>query len=437
MTVVISEGRITDVRSGQVDPIPPGATVIDGNGKYLIPGLWDMHIHTSSDAITREILYPLFLANGVTGVRNMHADCFEEGANACGTLQSSVMDAHSRRRDVETGTLLGPHEVVSSAFADGPWVDGTSTVQAPGTAEDARAFVRLEWQRGVDFIKVYDMLPREAYFAVVDEGRNLGIPIAGHVPVAVKASEASDAGQRSIEHCCAGSILEECSAREEELRPAVLAELGSEGPAVLPLMRQMVESYDADKCASLFQRFIQNDTWFTPTLVVELGNESLRDDSILRYVPAEEKAFFAVMEEAGDELYEGDSDAPYTNWVRSMTLELHESGVGLLAGSDAGDPGAIWGFSLHDELELLVSVGLSETSVLRMATYNPAVFLGAADSLGTIDVGKKADLVLLDADPLENIRNTRRIEAVIVRGKVLDRDAIDDLLAHVELAAKD
>jgi imidazolonepropionase-like amidohydrolase len=199
----------------------------------------------------------------------------------------------------------------------------------------------------------------------------------------------------------------------------------------------MVESYDADKCASLFQRFIQNDTWFTPTLVVELGNESLRDDSILRYVPAEEKAFFAVMEEAGDELYEGDSDAPYTNWVRSMTLELHESGVGLLAGSDAGDPGAIWGFSLHDELELLVSVGLSETSVLRMATYNPAVFLGAADSLGTIDVGKKADLVLLDADPLENIRNTRRIEAVIVRGKVLDRDAIDDLLAHVELAAKD
>lgn len=199
----------------------------------------------------------------------------------------------------------------------------------------------------------------------------------------------------------------------------------------------MVESYDAEKCASPFEQFRENNTWFTPTLVVELGNESNRDNSLLRYVPAEERALFSVMKETSGEQYEGESDAPYTDWVRRVTVELQEAGVVLLAGSDAGDPGTIWGFSLHDELELLVSIGLPEISALRLATYNPALFLGAADSLGSIGVGITADLVLLDANLLENIRNTRRINAVILRGNVLDRELLDKLLMQVEQAIKD
>lgn len=204
MSVVISDGRIADQRAGHINEIPPDATVVDGEGKYLIPGLWDMHVHTSSDSITREILYSLCVANGVTGVRNMHADCFEEGPNVCSALESSIMDATARKHDVAASMLVGPREVANSAFANGPEPDGVSTIQGPETVEDARAFVRMEQERGVDFIKVYDMLPREGYFAVVEEAHNLGIPVAGHVPIAVKASEASDAGQRSIEHCCAG-----------------------------------------------------------------------------------------------------------------------------------------------------------------------------------------------------------------------------------------
>lgn len=437
MTVVASGDRITKVDAAESVRIPDDATVIDGSGKYLLPGLWDMHVHTSSDRITREVLYPLFVAHGVTGIRNMRADCFESGDGACGPLDSSIYQAKARQRDVANGRLVGPRVVAASAFANGPGPGGVSTVQGAATADDARAFVRLEGERGVDFVKVYDLVPREAYFALADEANRLGLPFAGHVPVAVRASEASDAGQRSIEHVGAGNVLEECSSREDELRRRVVAELGTEEPEMLPLVLEMVESHDAEKCAALFDRFVDNGTWVTPTLMAQRTPDEAaadwREDSRLRYVPREERALFAEIEAYADSLH-GDTaaEAPYAHWVRRVTGAMSRAGVPLLAGSDAGYPGIFWGSALHEELELLVAAGLTEAEALRAATLGPAQYLGATDSLGTVEAGKAADLVLLDANPLEDIANTRRIRAVVTRGRLFDRAALDALLAEVE-----
>ena len=432
-TVVVAGDRIAAVGAAGEVEVPDDATVIDASEQYLIPGLWDMHVHTSSDPITREVLYPLFVAHGVTGVRNMRADCFETGAGACESLDSPIARERERRREVEAGTLVGPRAVAGSAFANGPGPGGVSTVQGAGTAEHARAFVRLAAERGADFVKVYDLVPREAYFALADEADRLGIPFAGHVPLAVRASEASDAGQRSVEHVGAGNVLEECSAREGDLRPRVIAELGTEEPEMLPLMLAMVESYDAEKCAALFARFAENGTWVTPTLMVSrLPNEvgpGWREDPRLRYVPREERELFAAMEAAYEAVLGGGrSTEPYVRWVRRVTREMGRAGVPLLAGSDAGDPGIFWGSSLHEELGLLVEAGLTAAEALRTATLNPARYLGRTDDLGTVEVGKLADLVLLEANPLEDIENTQRIRAVVTDGRYFDRADLDALL---------
>ena len=439
-TVVVDGGWIAAAGPSAEVAIPDGATRIDGRGQYLIPGLWEMHAHTSSDRITREVVYPLFVANGVTGIRNMNGDCFESGAKACFPLHAPIGKARVRRGEVVAGTLVGPREVDGSTHADGPPRGQPSSVQAAGTPEHARAFVRLEKERGVDFIKPYDGIPREAYFALADEAKRLGLPLAGHVPVAVRASEASDAGQRSIEHVGGGNVLEECSAREGELRPRVVAELASEEPDVVPLMALMMESHDAEKCAALFTRLVANGTWVAPTLRVaplpgEPGGDWM-DDPRLRYVPREEREFFVVLEQTTEAiLSDAETVAPYARWIREITGRMHRAGVRLLAGSDAGSPGILWGFSLHEELELLVAAGLSPAAALRAATLGPAEYFGWTDSLGTVEAGKEADLVLLAANPLEAISNTQKISAVVARGRLFDRPALDAMLADAERRA--
>lgn len=398
-TVVVTGDRIAAVGDADEVQVPPGAAVIEGTGKYLIPGLWDMHVHTGNDRNAREIVYPLLIAHGVTGVRDMDADCF-----TC--ERKNIKQVRTRRRAVAAGELVGPRVVASSAFAGSHEQAARrssegSSPQAPATEADARAFVRLAKERGADFIKVYDMLPREAYFALADEAKRLGLPFAGHVPVEVRASEASDAGQRSIEHLGMGNILEECSSREDEVRPQVIAELykaemGSRHekgtPAMLPLILEMVDTYDAEKCAALAERLVRNGTWVVPTLMIarlpsELG-KGWREDPYARFLTPGERRYF----EQAEEMYTrdlGDAEqlAPYSRWVREITRTMRRAGVPMLAGSDAGETGVFWGVGLHQELQLLVSAGSTEAEALRAATLGPAELLEATDSLGTVEEG--------------------------------------------------
>ena len=270
-------------------------------------------------------------------------------------------------------------------------------------AAEARSPVDSIRSKGYDFVKVYSSLNREAYFAIADEAKKEGIPFAGHVPGVIRDSEASDAGQKSIEHLLGISLA--CSSREEEMRnsPADPAS----PPGYFAEQKAELDSYSDEKAAALFARFKKNGTWQVPTLVV-MRNAALFGDSAyaqelkesprLRYVPYALKMMWRL-----------DCDSPqmppeqlatskrYFQWQLRVVGEMQKAGVGILAGTDTPNPFVYPGFGLQDELVLLVQAGLTPMQALQAATRNPAQFMGTLDSTGTIEKGKIADLALLDA----------------------------------------
>jgi imidazolonepropionase-like amidohydrolase len=428
MDVVIVGDRIADIGKAGRLRVPAGARMIDGRGKFLIPGLWDMHVHSLFEGRT-ELFFPAFVANGVTGVREMSSELsFEEIARV--------------RRRTESGELLGPRfGAVSGRILEGPVGELGPGMVGVASPEEGRRLVGSFKEQGADFIKVYNQLSRETYFAIVDECRKRRIPFAGHVPLLVTAGEASDAGQKSVEHLT--RVLLSCSSREAEIRRGLVVP----GPTVSAGNRagfmaegEAADSYDAAKAARLFARFRKNGTWQCPTLVqlrklASTDDPAFTNDDRSRYVP---RAVRADWEERRKRLA---GILPFAKRFYPKDLEvvraMREAGVGLLAGTDAGwgNPYTYPGFSLHDELELLVLAGLTPLEALQTATLNPARYLGRERELGTIERGKLADLVLLDANPLDDIRNTRRIAAVVVGGRYLPAPELRKLLAEVEAAA--
>ncbi len=415
MTVVAREGRIATLGASRQVPVPPGASVVEGAGKFLIPGLWDMHVHTYDPS-----WLALFLANGVTGVRVMKGD----------------QDHHRWRQDVQAGRLLGPRMVIASNLIDGPDPIWAGSVAVSDEA-DARAAVRQAKKKGADFVKVYSLLPRSAFFALVDEARKQAIPFAGHVPDAVTTAEASDAGMRSIEHLT--GVIEAISTREAEIR----AELGQIPRAHDPSHRrntlelQAAETHSPERAQALFARFARNGTWQVPTLTVlrslsRVGDAQYGQDERLRYVAPKLAASWQRFPQAVRTPQQlADQQLLFRDQLRTVGAMNHAD-VRLLAGTDTLNPFCFPGFSLHDELELLVEAGLTPMQALQTATRNPAQYLGNLDRAGTIAQGKQADLVLLDADPLAEIRNTRRINTVVAAGALLSRQRLNAMLSGVE-----
>jgi Imidazolonepropionase and related amidohydrolases len=412
-TVVITGDRISAIGDTANISVPADARVVDATGKFLIPGLWDMHVHWyARDTFT------LFIANGVTGVRQMFGNS----------------DLLRWRDQIVKGSLLGPRMVVASPIIDGPQPIWPNSIAVRNEEEGRKAVRRVkEW--GADFVKVYALLPREAYFGIADEAKQQGMTFVGHVPNSVSPEEASDAGQKSIEHLT--GILIACSDKETELRDKLLKADSPEARS--RVQATALDSYDAKKAADLVARFLKNQTWQCPTLTVlrsnaYLGDENFRRDGRLRYIPrlVQQKWNFRIANRSG-----GDSGG--TNRVLQKQFEIvgamQKAGVPILAGTDTGNPFCFPGFSLHDELALLVIAGLTPVEALRSATLNPAKFFGLDQSLGTIEQGKIADLVLLDANPLLDIRNTQRINAVVSNGRLFDRKALDKMLGEAEVAA--
>jgi hypothetical protein len=440
-SVVVKGAKISSVGpSAEVTP-PSGAGVINGAGKFLIPGLWDMHIHTSTDAASRNAILPLLIANGITGARSMAADCHAEDGN-CGEPLADIYAVNEWRKEIAAGQLVGPRLIASSYYTNGPTSVDKSSIENPATGEHARSYARLLNRRGVDLIKVYSGMYREAYFAMAEEARALGLEFAGHVPLTVRASEASDAGQSTIEHLT--GFLEECSSEEEVLRPKLIDSYST--PASFwPVLLELAETFDEQKCQRLYEQLAENGTWYVPTLYVEGFYEESksrrgewREDPNLKYVPHIEVELWESLEEG---YFEGIPDwkrmlQPHSQKAFQIAGDTHEAGVSVMAGSDPGEFGIIWGFSLHTELQYLVEAGLSEAQALQAATLNPARYRGMDDSLGTIEEGKLADMVLLNANPLEDISNTRAIDTVVANGRVFRRNDLDELLRGVEVYAK-
>ena len=433
MTVFITGDRITKIKkTGKVRPLR-GAQVIDATDKFLIPGLWDMHSHWHYS----EYL-PLFIVNGVTGIRQMWG----------------FPEQFQWREEIAKGLLLGPRQVIAGTPIDGPkpYYPGVISV---GNENEARQAVRRVKESGADFVEVDLRLPREAYFAIADESRKLGISFAGGVPSSVRAVEASKAGQKSIEYLgdTSSGILLDCSTKEEELRKG--REKAAEGfslgqsrtPSQLEALRKkeeiILESYDAGKAAALFALFVENGTWQCPTLTLlrsrsYMDDKNFTDDARLKYMPKGIKEHWEPKNNPSISSLSAE-DWAMRKKVFSKKLEIvgpmRRAGVKFIAGTDLGNPYCFPGFSLHDELGLLVKAGLTPMEALQAATYNAAEFLGMKDSLGTVEAGKIADLVLLEADPLEDIGNTRKIAAVVVNGKCYLKPALDKMLAKVEALA--
>lgn len=426
MTVLVAGNRI--VRLGQAGKvrIPKEAQLIEAAGKFLIPGLWDMHFHIRE--IERTL--PLFIANGVTGVRNMGGD---------------FQKLFEWREAVASGRLTGPRIVACGPVVDGPSPANPDHAMAVANVEEGKQAVDFLRRSGADFIKVYDGIPRDAYFALVAEAKRQGLPLVGHIPSAVTMAEASNAGQQSVEHL--GTFLEGSSTAETELRNWPAASLKDGNLSAIPARiaargSRMLETYSEQKAAHLLSLLAKNKTWQVPTLLAKQVNTFVDDiskvqDRRYKYVPAlvregwrPDKNFFYRYRTAEYIAYQKRLFQKEMETVGAM----RRAGVPLLAGTDGGAY-TVPGFGLHQELSLLVKAGLTPMEALQAATINPAKFLGEAAMHGTIEQGKIANLILLEANPLDDISNTERIDSVVVNGRFFPRTVLRMMLANVEKEA--
>jgi len=428
MTVLIRGDRIEKIARSKGLQLPRNAQIINARGKFLIPGLWDMHVH-----FTRaEVTFPLFIANGVTGVRNM-------GGN--------LDDLLRWRKEIAAGKIIGPQIVTCGPIVDGPHPAAQGPTIVVKDAAEARAAVDSLKQRGADCVKVYDQLPRDAYFAITEEAKKQSLPVVGHVPLSITSIEAADANQRSIEHL--GTILEGSSSLGSELFAPERSLLPVKDPSEFPDRlatrgTRMLDTYDPQRAAEIFAHFVKHQTWQVPTLEVKWTQTFIdqlfrKGDQRLKYIPEADqqwwnpaKNFFAR--------YRTPAYISFRErlWHAEMNLvgAMNRAGVPFMTGTDLGAAYVFPGFSLHHELELLVRAGFSPMEALQAATRNPAMFLGELSSQGTIEKGKLADLVLLDANPLSDIRNTRKVDAVVLSGRFLPRRKLDQLLRDAARAAK-
>jgi hypothetical protein len=422
-TVVIQNDRIIAVGPVAETRVPPGAAMIYASGKFLIPGLWDMHAHIADPAMPE-----LFLRYGVTGVRHMFS------------LVPGVTDVKPPPpyRDAHP---TGPRIVGATQILDGGntafgFPFNINVVKAD-TPEAARAGVRKIRAGGNDFVKVYSALPRAAYFAAVEEAKLVGLPVVGHVPYTVTAAEASDAGQRTIEHL--DGVAASCSTLEERCLGRLRDFATTARPDPHTPWRvecEALETLDQKKADALFAKFVANWTWHVPTLVEArgkalLGRPDALDPEVERHLPDLLKIFWKrEFKESGVTLVRVGRTYSRQDLLDRQALlmgelelvkRMHRAKVRILAGTDTPNPLVVPGLALHEELELFVSAGFSPAEALRAATADSAECLGLTDQYGTIEVGKRADLVLLTADPLADIRNTRMIETVLLGGHPVPR----------------
>jgi imidazolonepropionase-like amidohydrolase len=426
MTVVVEGGRIAAVVPSA--GTTPKGVVIDGTGKFVIPGLWDMHVHALTDR-RYEWTFPMMLANGVTGIRDLGSNLtFEE-----------IRDLRQRVGD---GQLAGPR----LAAVTGRVFDGAGTrlniAVAVTTADQGRDLVREYKRSGADFIKPYNLLSREVYLAIVDEAKLQKLPVAGHVPFSMTATRVSELGVASIEHNT--DVLMAVSRDEAQLRQEIAEATKTETEGVLGRFdARAAASYDEQKAAGVYRQFRQAGTWMCPTLVINRPINLIADETVLlgderlKYVPA------AMRERWTRDFRQRLTFVPdpvarrlrYSTRAR-MVGDMQRANVSMMAGTDAPNPFVYPGFSLHDELALLVEAGLTPLQALQTATINPARFLGQEALFGTIAAGKMADFVLLESDPLRDIRATSRINGVVTSGRWYTRDRLSTLLADAETAAK-
>lgn len=434
-TIILDGEYILTIEPSEKTDTHTELTLIDGTGKFAIPGLWDMHVHLVNDEppvdwdfdeqenqlLTYE---PAWVAFGVTGLREMSG----------GEWSLKMRDR------VDSGEIDGPHLVIGSPILDGPYpIFPGSGVMAIANPEEASVAVENLHEAGYDFLKTYDFLSPESYQAIHETAKRLGMEVAGELPLSVSAWDAAALGQRSIEHMTGIEIA--CSSEEEALRANYSA--GVAAIATNPELHNQVSlwnrsewepvaSFDAERCQRLYRHLVEQNVWVTPTLIIQLRisypeNPQVTDNPYLKYITKYVADVQGLIAEFDPER----RLRPTYDHRFGAVDDMQAAGVGILAGTD--EQGGFW---LHDELRIFVDAGLTPLEALQTATINPAKYLGREDELGSVSPGKFADIVLLNANPLHNISNTLEIDTVILKGRIYDRHTLDRMLLQVEADAR-
>jgi imidazolonepropionase-like amidohydrolase len=430
-TIVVSGHTITTIVLSKDFKPTASVRLIDGHGKFVIPGFWDMHMHFRDAG--RDL--KMDVANGVLGLRNM------------GGVANEVFPL---RDAIAQGKQVGPKIVACGPIIDGPnsWSNPQFTISVTTTDEARAAVVSLK-QQGTDCIKVYDGLSRDSYFAILDEAKKLDLPVVGHLPSAISVREASQAGQRSLEHGIglAGGSTAEAAYIQRRLDPSAFQEaLRTKNFALIPAKiasdeTVMLDHFSTKLAEETYSLLALNATFLTPTLVTQraltFADDLIKEnDPRMAYVSAEELNWWKPENGMLTKYRTPQYIAMRKREYDLLLEEVHRAqtmGVHLLAGTDITIPFTYPGFSLHDELALFVKAGLPPSQALETATTNPALLLGLSKEWGRVSPGYIANFVLLNADPLTDIGNTKNIHAVVLNGEFLDRARLDQMLREARI----
>jgi len=409
-TVIVSGDRIDRFGDQGKVTIPQDAQIIDGNGLYLMPGLVDAHVHF----IDPETFGRVMVANGVLLVRDT------------GLPTDIVLTI---REALNQGAMVGPEMIVTGAILDGdpPLIPPVS--EGIKTPEDGRIAVRQHAAAGVDQIKVYSKLTKEEFLAIVDEADKVGLKVVGHVPDSIYIEDAAAAGLKSSEHFFGfEKVIAKLLGEPVKL---TYNGMGSDAANFLRL-----DQVDPQKLQAEFKKLKADGLTVCPT-VITFKVFTKNNTFLTGNFPMSEYISQAVFDNWIN-LWSGQADLPdfiWQNWAK-MVNELNRAGVPLMVGTDLSTPGIIPGFSVHEEMAIWQEAGIPTADVLRGATLIPAQFMGLGDRLGSVDEGKTASMVLVRANPLEDIHNAQQIEAVFLKGQYFDRQAIDRLIQEAKDLAR-
>lgn len=428
MDVIVRGDKIHDiVKSGtkEIDVIRR----VDGSGQYLIPGLWDTHAHPDDpemwrmnpDEASRDLLMPLFVLHGVTGIRDM---------------AGSLKVVNDWQEKMANGSLLGPKIVAAGPLIDGPNPMWDGSIGIPST-NSVKTKVDSLIEAGVDFLKVYSLLPDSIYYPLSEYANSIDFPFCGHVPQTVTNAQASKSGMKSLEHLL--DIPLECSKLENKIRDNTL-DYGVNTDRLSRYVyrnKLIIETYDSQKAKALYEVFVKNNTWHTPTISMWYKNayyetEVEKDQAYFKYLPKYMQKYWTP--QVNDHLQYRQAaflevkQLQVEHYMRIIN-DMYKAGVKLLAGTDTGANPLCWpGMGLHLEIAMMEEAGLPPAEALKTATINPAIYLGIEKDYGSIATGKFADMVLLSENPLETVSNTQKIAGVIKSGSYFSKTRIAEYL---------
>ncbi len=430
-SVLITGNRITSIQESSNGLSAKKS--IDGSGKFMIPGLWDAHVHLTFEKAIEPHMFDLFIANGITSIRDTG-----------GQIERMVQ----LKEQAMSNPKKHPRVKIAGPLIDGlPRVYDGSSVFVPdiskgvSTPEEAKAYVKELDEAGVDLIKAYEMLTPELFTAIMEEATERGLKVTGHIPLQMTVQQASDLGMASVEHMrnLEMSMVDKAEEKRDQRAKIIAASQDSLGYGVRSRLHtayrfSSVRETTESAIAGVLHNLEKNQTWQIPTLALILSSELKPWDDAdwletFTYLPSEARTEWEQGAQQMPDVPVAENQQQYMDWASKMISDLHQNNIPIMAGTDCPIFFLTPGFSLHRELQVLVEKGgLEPMQALKASTYNPALYFDMQDDLGTIDTGKIADLLILDANPIDNIRNTTAIQTVIKDGYVYDRQSLDDLL---------